>query len=433
MGSRTHSLGQGESLGLIGRGDLASIFAAQGARFADIRPALYIQPAGNGLHYVQNVCNSQPYQVASAAGNQTFVKGAVVQLGSHVGQPGEFIIGGAALGQAGASDAPISASVSFAAFPSPPYAPPSLSVCPTPITGRSYLALDIPGGGVLNAWIYSDGIFGSALGTVNYSVIDSNLGGIAQESVHRIHSLGDVIVFQQWRIAGANIVDQIVTWTPGGSYNILDTTHVAGPTFAVPPGGHIIGPAWRFGTSELWFLIYSTSGGTAFVQAYRVAVNASGTLVLSSAAVGTPFSSPISSFPGVADWLTVCTHFLVCASLRLDLGSLTWSVAPPDLAGSLNAAPVNIGGQSFADGSVPENGTGSRINPWPGSWNLVGPASPAPDQGSMAFFNPDGNFFARLAIPVGGYSEAGGACPLHVTTIGPGPGGDQPVAWMCRS
>lgn len=70
---------------------------------ADIRPAIYVRPLGNGFHVVRNICNEQEYVVADGTGGGTFAPGSIVSVGSYTGNPGEFILGGPPAGFGGAS------------------------------------------------------------------------------------------------------------------------------------------------------------------------------------------------------------------------------------------------------------------------------------------------------------------------------------------
>lgn len=60
---------------------------------ADIRYAVYVRPAGRGMHIVRNRCNDQEQLVGSVAGARSFKPGVEVPLGSHTSTPGEVILG----------------------------------------------------------------------------------------------------------------------------------------------------------------------------------------------------------------------------------------------------------------------------------------------------------------------------------------------------
>lgn len=70
---------------------------------ADIRPAIYLRPNGQGFHVVRNICNEQEYVVADGTGGGTFAPGSVVSVGSFTGNPGEFILGRPPAGFGGSS------------------------------------------------------------------------------------------------------------------------------------------------------------------------------------------------------------------------------------------------------------------------------------------------------------------------------------------
>lgn len=103
MGSASHGQGIPQRPGLVSSRDIRAIDQRLREKHADIRPALYVRPLGNGRHLVKNQSNDVPYKVGSLVGN-TFSKDSHVLLGSNTGHPGEVILGGPPPGKKGGAE-----------------------------------------------------------------------------------------------------------------------------------------------------------------------------------------------------------------------------------------------------------------------------------------------------------------------------------------
>jgi hypothetical protein len=91
-------------VGTIAARGLPSLLDGRRVAEADIRPAIYVRPKGNGFHVVRNICNEEEYVVADGTGGSTFAPGSVVSVASFSGNPGEFIIGSPPAGFGGSSN-----------------------------------------------------------------------------------------------------------------------------------------------------------------------------------------------------------------------------------------------------------------------------------------------------------------------------------------
>lgn len=82
---------------------------------ADFRFALYVEPAGKGLHRVRLLGSSTLILVKSAVGSITFAPNELVSVGNHSGSTRYVLLGAASPGSAGSSAFPPGATVSFGA------------------------------------------------------------------------------------------------------------------------------------------------------------------------------------------------------------------------------------------------------------------------------------------------------------------------------
>lgn len=207
--------------------------------------AVYVQPAEPGYHFVVMPCNAQPIKIPSILGATTFQPGSVVLTGNYGGYTGEVLLGFPPASNSGGSLFAATSTVFEVAHSVP--SPSSVPSCPTLITGRSYLAVEIVGDSLRLA-LYRDAERLSTLGDV--------FGPFSISSPQRNSS--DVLVFTELD------VNAIVTYNHAGSTGI-----------ATVAWADRIGPAVLSG-AFIYFIPYSSSGPTTTVQLYRVPVGFDG-------------------------------------------------------------------------------------------------------------------------------------------------------------
>lgn len=459
MGSRWHTFGQGDDLSQVGRRGLRAILSSQSIRTADNRTAIYVSPAGNGLHNVRNLCNTQIYKVGSLVGNQTFSAGAVVLLGSQHGQPGELILGVAPYGMGGASQTVINASVSFGGFTSVPYSPPTTATCPAAAPGHSYLVMQQNSGtNGMEFTEYADGTPGTVL--QSFDLTPWLTGGFfpygppSGTTLQRLHPQGDVITFLQPRHYGGSP-------SPGGSVSYLMvvwdlstgnrweadfdfSTGNGGPwALGSPP---VTGPAWKAGSTELFWAVPSGSGASSALQLFKISVpipvpNAAVTLPGAATMVGPSlsFDATDHSVAGIV----AGTARVIVGDFTFDLGANVWSLDGGSSVQTDVAAPCSVAGTpSVLDlgairGEAPGGEDYSGI---PASWTsasaqvLSAGASPSGSQGAYLLQGSatpgDSNYYLlRFTVPAPPGFGAG--CAFTGIQLNP-LSGVTPLALCCR-